>query len=92
MSDQTIGPSSDYRVSELVMRDIRWRRMNKERVVEDADGKWAEPGTLDLTHVDQVGWTDMAPDISHGSGGYANVGWIEVYGKLVPRGATQSAR
>ena len=85
MSDQTIGPSSDYRVSELVMRDIRWRRMNKERVVEDANGAWAEPGKLDLTHVDQVGWTDMAPGISHGSGGYANVGWIEVYGKLVPR-------
>ena len=90
MSDQTIGPSSDYRVSELVLRDIRWRRLNSERIVEDADGKWAEPGTLDLTRVDQVGWTDMAPGISHGSGGYANVGWIEAYGKLVPRQTTSS--
>lgn len=92
MSDQTIGPSSDYRVSELVMRDIRWRRLNSERVVEDANGAWAEPGKLDLTHVDQVGWTDMHPGISHGSGGYANVGWIEVYGKLVPRQTTNNQR
>ncbi|MSR36003.1 MAG: hypothetical protein EXR95_05070 [Gemmatimonadetes bacterium] len=90
MSDQVIGPSSDYRVSELVMRDIRWRRMNPERVVEDADGKWFEPGTADLSRVDQVGWTDMAPGISHGSGGYANVGWIEAYGVLVPRATTSS--
>lgn len=87
MSDQVIAPSSDYRVSELVMRDIRWRRMNQDRVVEDPDGKWFEPGTADLSKVDQVGWTDMSPGISHGSGGYANVGWIEAYGPLVPRSA-----
>ena len=76
----------------LVMRDIRWRRLNSERVVEDANGAWAEPGKLDRSRVDQVGWTDMAPGISHGSGGYANVGWVEAYGKLVPRGTTQSSR
>ena len=88
MSDQTIGPSSDYRVSELVVRDIRWRLMNSERVVESADGKWMEPGSANLSRVDQVGWTDMSPGISHGQGGYANVGWIEVYGVKVPRATT----
>jgi hypothetical protein len=91
MSDQTIGPSSDYRVSELVLRDIRWRLMNSERVVESAEGRWMEPGSPALSRVDQIGWTDMSPGISHGQGGYANVGWIEVYGVKVPR-ATASQR
>jgi hypothetical protein len=90
MSDQVIGPSSDYRVSELVIRDIRWRLMNSERVVESADGRWMEPGSPNLARVDQVGWTDMSPGISHGQGGYANVGWIEVYGVKVPRTTTSS--
>ena len=89
LSDQTIGPSSDYRVSELVIRDIRWRHLNADRIVEDPDGLWFP--TPDLTKVDQIGWTDMTPGISHGQGGYANVGWFEVYGRLVPR-ATESLR
>jgi hypothetical protein len=92
MSDQAIGPSSDYRISELVVRDIRWRLMNSERVVESADGRWMEPGSPALARVEQVGWTDMSPGISHGQGGYANVGWFEVYGVKVPRATTSSQR
>jgi hypothetical protein len=83
MSDQTTGYSSDYHVSEFVLRDIRWRHLDIEKVGEAADGKWFDKP--DLSKVDEVGWTDMTPGIGHGQGGWADVGWIEVYGTMVKR-------
>ena len=83
MSDQTTGYSSEYHLSEFVLRDIRWRHLDIEKVGEAADGKWFDKP--DLSKVDEVGWTDMTPGLGHGQGGWADVGWIEVYGKLVKR-------
>ena len=47
---------------------------------------------LDLTKVDEVGFTDLAPGSasSHGAAARSNVDWIEVYGKAVPRTAGQT--
>ena len=39
----------------------------------------------DLSKVDEVGFADLMPGSGHGSGGYVNVGRIEVYGKAVKR-------
>src|SRR5207249_3240034 len=93
MSDQTIGPSSEYRVSELVLRDIRWRHLDVDykipahvpdqyvytsSVGEHEDGKWFDHP--DLSRVDEIGWTDLTPGLGHGAGnGYSNVAWMEVY-------------
>jgi hypothetical protein len=38
-----------------------------------------------LSKVDEVGFADLMPGSGHGSGGYANIGRIEVYGKPVKR-------
>jgi hypothetical protein len=54
------------------------------------DGAKVQPkGVLldkaDLSKVDAVGFADLSPGSGHGSGGYADVAWIEVYGKPVKR-------
>ena len=41
--------------------------------------------TLDLSKVDEVGFVDLTPGSGHGFGGYSALGFIEVYGKAVPR-------
>ena len=40
---------------------------------------------VDLTRVDEVGFVDLAPAGGHGNSGWANISWIEVYAKPVPR-------
>jgi len=52
-----------------------------DRVV--AVGAWIEHPNLGK--VDEVGFADLMPGSGHGSGGYLNVGRIEVYGKPVKR-------
>jgi hypothetical protein len=42
---------------------------------------------VDLGKVDEVGFVDLMTGSGHGFGGFSNVGWIEVYGKAVPRSA-----
>jgi hypothetical protein len=37
--------------------------------------------------VDEVGFVDLMPSSGHGTGGYIQLGQIEVYGKAVPREA-----
>jgi len=80
VSDQYDGPSTDWREREFVIADIRWRRLNIEKVIE---GKWVEKP--DLSRVDEIGWTDLMPGGS--SDASTRVDWIEVYGRPVARGA-----
>jgi len=47
---------------------------------------------VDLSKVDEVGFTDLMPGSGHGDGGYSGVGWIEVYGKPVTRDGAGSTR
>jgi hypothetical protein len=78
VSDQSDGPSSDWREHEFNVADIRWRKLAVDRVVE---GAWVN--RPDLTRVDEVGFTDLM------TGGDSNacsrLDWIEVYGKPVKR-------
>jgi hypothetical protein len=39
----------------------------------------------DLSKVDEIGFADLIPGSGHGTGGYIQLGVIEVYGKSVPR-------
>jgi hypothetical protein len=45
----------------------------------------AQAMKVDLSRVDEVGFVDLAPGGGHGSSGWANISWIEVYAKAVPR-------
>jgi hypothetical protein len=40
---------------------------------------------VDLAKVDEVGFVDLAPAGGHGSSGWVNISWIDVYAKGVAR-------
>jgi len=40
---------------------------------------------VDLSKVDEIGFTDLALGSGHGAGGSTRVDWIEVYGNPVKR-------
>jgi hypothetical protein len=41
--------------------------------------------TVDFSKVDEVGFVDLILSSGHGFGGYSSLGFIDVYGKAVPR-------
>jgi hypothetical protein len=45
---------------------------------------------LDLSRVDEIGWTQLMPGSGHGVGGFVAVSKFEVWGKPVPRMNTAS--
>ncbi|HLI83683.1 MAG TPA: hypothetical protein VKV17_07170 [Bryobacteraceae bacterium] len=73
----------DYVESEFYLADVRWLKLDAATV--------RTKGTLldkvDLGRVDAVGFADLSPGSGHGTGGYSDVAWIEVYGKPVKRAA-----
>jgi hypothetical protein len=87
-------PTSTYmRVSEIYFVDIsRWRPLNPDTVAEarakPGEGLWKY--NVDLSKVDEIGFTDMMAGAGHGAQGNIAVDWIEVYGNPVPRGTAQS--
>jgi hypothetical protein len=73
VSDQSDGPSRDWRVREFNIGDIHWRRLHIDSVLEDA---WVEKP--DLSRVDEIGFTDLMR--GGGSPACSRLDWIEVYG------------
>ena len=81
VGDRPSGLQPDFNESEITPTDLRWLKLDIDRVV--TVGKWiARP---DLTKVDSIGFADLMPGSGHGDGGYINVGRIEVYGNPVKR-------
>ena len=81
---------------EFSLLGLRWLKLDPDRVVTlgrnpaPANEIWVpEP---DLSKVDEIGFVDLMPSSGHGTGGYIQLGNIEVYGKAVPRTMTSSAR
>jgi len=78
----------DWYTSEMLVGSLRWRKLDPERLVTilgapaNAVG-WVEKP--DLSRVDEVGFVDFTPGSGHGNGGFADVAWMEVQGKPVPR-------
>jgi hypothetical protein len=81
VGDHATGPSLDFNIDDVSIADVKWLKLDIARVV--AVGTWVE--RPDLSKVDEVGFADLMPGSGHGSGGYVNVGRIEVYGKPVKR-------
>ncbi len=80
VSDQSDGPSKDWRVREFNLSDINWWLLDIETIKEI---KPVTSDQLDLTKVDEIGFTDLM------KGGMSNacsrLDWIEVYAKPVSR-------
>lgn len=78
VSDQYDAESADWRVTEFVVPDLRWRAFDPKKVVE---GKWVP--APDLSRVDEIGWTDLMA--GGGTPASSRVDWIEVYASPVAR-------
>jgi hypothetical protein len=81
VGDRPSGLQADFNESEVTPADLRWLKLDIDRVV--TVGTWIDHP--DLTRVDAVGFADLLPGSGHGAGGYINVGRIEVYGNRVKR-------
>jgi hypothetical protein len=81
IGDHTTGPAADFNESDVSLADVRWLKLDVDRVV--SVGTWVEHPNL--AKVDEVGFADLMPGSGHGPGGYVNVGRIEVYGDAVKR-------
>jgi hypothetical protein len=77
VSDQSDGPSADWRVREFNIADIRWRKLDIETIVENA---WVDKP--DLSHVDEIGFTDLMR--GGGTPACSRLDWIEIYGAKRP--------
>lgn len=90
VGDHADSSTTTFLESEFTFFGMRWVKLDPERVVTtgvygpvgDA-ASWIE--NPDLSKVDEVGFVDLMPGTGHGSGGWVNVGRIEVYGKPVKR-------
>lgn len=78
VSEESDGPSSDWRIREFVLADTRWRRLDIEKVIEA--GFVARP---DLSRVEAIGFTDLMR--GGGTPACSRLDWIEVYGYPVAR-------
>jgi hypothetical protein len=84
-------------LSEFSLTNVRWIKLDPERVVTVNGGPaTANPNNEiwvpnpDLSKVDEIGFADLMPGSGHGTGGYIQLGTIEVHGKAVPRDAASS--
>jgi hypothetical protein len=73
----------DYHESEFFLSEVRWLKLDAAKV----QTKGTLLDKVDLSKVDAVGFADLTPGSGHGTGGYSDVAWIEVYGKPVKRDA-----
>jgi hypothetical protein len=71
----------DWRESEFYLSEVRWLTADMPNVL--TRGRLLDQ--VDLSQVDEIGFADLTPGSGHGDGGYSDVGWIEVYGRPVPR-------
>ena len=87
IGDHVDANTYDYHESEFYLSEVRWLKLDMPKV--QTKGNLLEK--VDLSKVEAVGFADLTPGSGHGTGGYSDVAWIEVYGKPVKRDtATQS--
>jgi hypothetical protein len=76
----------DYHESEFFLSEVRWLKLDMTANKVNTKGTLLDK--VDLSKVDEIGFGDLTPGSGHGTGGYSDVAWIEVYGKPVKREAT----
>jgi hypothetical protein len=92
VGDLTFASVPKLTLSEFSLANVRWIKLDPDRVVTLNSGPaganpnneiWAPK--VDLSKVDEFGFADLMPGSGHGTGGYIQLGTIEVYGKSIPR-------
>lgn len=82
-------PLSSYmRESEFYLVDVpRWRPLNPATMYEASNqpGKPLWKTDVDLSKVDEIGFTSLMAGAGHGTSGNTAVDWIEVWGQGVKR-------
>jgi hypothetical protein len=79
--------STYFRETEVYVMDIpRWRVLDPDRVIVGAETDWKT--NVDLSRVDEIGFTDLSRGAGHNPAGSSAVDWIEVYGQPVRRNAS----
>ena len=81
IADKFEGSTVDWLESDLAVSEMRWRKLDPERVVTTGD--WVN--SPNLSKVDEIGFADLMPGSGHGQGGWSDVGRVEVYAKSVKR-------
>ena len=81
IGDHVDANTFDYKESEIYLAEVRWLKLDMPKVQTKGDLL----DKVDLSKVDAIGFADLTPGSGHGSGGYSDVAWIEVYGKPVKR-------
>ncbi|MGA0935131.1 MAG: hypothetical protein ACO3R5_08365 [Pseudohongiellaceae bacterium] len=81
VGDLEIVSLSDFLFTEFRVSDVKWMVFNTDTAVTR--------GTLldeiDLSRVDEIGFTDLQPGADHGNGGWSDVAVIRVYADAVGR-------
>ena len=78
VSDQSAGPTKDWKIFEFNLSEINWYALNIKTVIEGRPV--VNP---DLSKVDEIGFTDLMT--GGGSNACSRLDWIEVDGKPVKR-------
>ncbi len=77
-----IDTDGQFLQTEVSFENLRWYALEAATL-----GVKAQAMKVDLSRVDEVGFADLSPAGGHGSSGWANISWIEVYAKAVARRA-----
>ena len=81
IGDHVDANTFDYHESEFFLSEVHWLKLDMPKV----QTKGILLDKVDLSKVDAIGFADLTPGSGHGTGGYSDVAWIEVYGKPVKR-------
>ena len=81
IGDYELGQTVDFLFQEFRIQEVRWIAFNTETGV--TRGNLVD--TIDLSRVDEIGFTDLQPGADHGPGGWSDVGIVRVYANSVPR-------
>lgn len=80
VGSQTIGTNGEFLVTEVAFGNQRWFNLDPDEVASGS-----EVTAPDLSRVDEVGFTDLAPAGGHGNAGWVNISTVEVYATAVAR-------
>jgi hypothetical protein len=81
VGDIELGQTYDFLFQEFPIKQVRWISFNTDLGV--TKGNLVD--TIDLSKVDEIGFTDLQPGADHGPGGWSDVAVVRVYANAVPR-------